>query len=130
MASPDNLTPVKGEGEKERLVDEEINAEQPADLLNKMNSIAIKISKGATTFLIAEYMFLSIFLALFAVVVCLCAEPLPGVFYTTIAFLIGGITSIFCGFIGMRAAVYTNVRATKECATSIESGFKVAFRGG
>jgi H+-translocating diphosphatase len=30
----------------------------------------------------------------------------------------------------MRVAVHTNVRTTKECASSIGEGFIVAFRGG
>jgi H+-translocating diphosphatase len=50
--------------------------------------------------------------------------------YTTIAFIIGSFTSIVSGYIGMRVAVHTNVRTTKECATSIGNGFVVAFRGG
>ena len=50
--------------------------------------------------------------------------------YTTVAFLIGAVTSIAAGFIGMRVAVYTNVRTTKECATDIHDGFVVAYRGG
>ena len=49
---------------------------------------------------------------------------------TTIAFLVGGFTSIASGYIGMMIAVYTNVRTTKECATSISNGFVVAYRGG
>ena len=51
-------------------------------------------------------------------------------FYTTISFLIGGFTSILAGYIGMRIAVYTNVRTTKESATDISNGFHVAYRGG
>jgi H+-translocating diphosphatase len=59
------------------------------------------------------------------------AEPGPGwVGYTTVSFIIGGLTSILAGYIGMRVAVHTNVRTTKECATSIGHGFIVAFRGG
>ena len=50
--------------------------------------------------------------------------------FTTIAFLIGGVTSIISGYIGMRVAVYTNVRTTKESATDIGNGFVVAYRGG
>ncbi len=46
------------------------------------------------------------------------------------AFLIGGFTSILAGYIGMRIAVYTNVRTTKECADDIAAGFVVAYRGG
>jgi inorganic pyrophosphatase len=57
-------------------------------------------------------------------------DPLKGTFYTTVAFLIGGSTSILAGYIGMRVAVYTNVRTTKECASDIHDGFVVAYRGG
>ena len=44
--------------------------------------------------------------------------------------MVGGITSIISGYIGMKIAVYTNVRTTKECAESIANGFVVAYRGG
>lgn len=50
--------------------------------------------------------------------------------YTTVAFIIGGATSIASGYIGMRIATYTNGRTTKECATNIHNGFVVAYRGG
>ena len=53
-----------------------------------------------------------------------------GQFYTTIAFLIGGFTSIIAGYIGMRIATFTNVRTTYECADDIHKGFVVAYRGG
>lgn len=73
---------------------------------------------------------MSIFLVLFAALVAGVAEVKTGQFYTTIAFLIGGFTSIVSGFIGMKIAVYTNVRTTYECATDIHLGFVVAYRGG
>jgi len=57
-------------------------------------------------------------------------EPTLGTFYTTVAFIIGGFTSIISGYIGMRIAVYTNVRTTKESAQDIQRGFVVAYRGG
>ena len=50
--------------------------------------------------------------------------------YTTAAFFVGGFTSIVAGYVGMRIAVYTNVRTTKECAEDIHKGFVVAYRGG
>ena len=46
------------------------------------------------------------------------------------AFFVGGFTSILAGYLGMRIAVYTNVRTTKECAEDIHKGFVVAYRGG
>lgn len=58
------------------------------------------------------------------------AEEKLGYFYTTSAFIVGGFTSILSGYIGMRIAVYTNVRTTKECAEDIHKGFVVAYRGG
>jgi Na+/H+-translocating membrane pyrophosphatase len=67
---------------------------------------------------------------IFAVLITFTAEPVYGTFYTTVAFLVGGATSIISGYIGMRIAVYTNVRTTLECARDISNGFVVAYRGG
>ena len=50
--------------------------------------------------------------------------------YTTVAFYIGALTSMLCGWIGMRVAVFTNVRTTWCCNTSISDGFHIAFKGG
>lgn len=67
---------------------------------------------------------------MFGAFVFFLAEIEPYQPWTTCAFLIGGFNSIFAGYIGMKVAVYTNVRTTKECAESIHAGFIVAFRGG
>jgi H+-translocating diphosphatase len=75
-------------------------------------------------------MFLTCFLLIFAVLIACTAEPLSGTFYTTGAFLVGGFTSIVAGLLGMKIAVFTNVRTTKECAEDIHKGFVVAYRGG
>jgi len=73
---------------------------------------------------------LTAFIAAFAVLLAFTAEVELGQLYTTVAFVIGGFTSILSGYIGMRVAVYTNVRTTKECAEDIHKGFVVAYRGG
>ena len=70
------------------------------------------------------------FIMAFATLIFFTAEPTFGYAYTTVAFLVGGLTSIISGYIGMRIAVYTNVRTTKECAEDISKGFVVAYRGG
>ncbi len=95
-----------------------------------MLDIASKIEEGAITFLKAEYLYLSIFVIVLAIFIFFFVEPVFGTFYTTLAFLVGGFTSILCGYIGMRVAVHTNVRVTKLCTTDIASGFVIAFRGG
>ena len=87
--------------------------------------------KGAATFLHKEYAVLGVFLACFAILLFFTAEIEFLQFYTTFAFCLGALTSIVSGYIGMRVAVYTNVRTTKECAASgIAKGFVVAYRGG
>lgn len=73
---------------------------------------------------------MSIFICAFAVLLAFTAEVEFGQLYTTCAFIVGGFTSILSGYIGMRIAVYTNVRTTKECAEDIHKGFVVAYRGG
>ncbi|KAK8803425.1 hypothetical protein WA158_001119 [Blastocystis sp. Blastoise] len=50
--------------------------------------------------------------------------------FTTIAFLIGGVSSVISGYIGMRIAVYTNARTATMCQVSWTEGFNVAFRAG
>jgi inorganic pyrophosphatase len=57
-------------------------------------------------------------------------EPRTGFPYTATAFLIGSLTSIMSGYIGMRIAVYTNTRTTYMCCKDINDGFVTAFRGG
>jgi Na+/H+-translocating membrane pyrophosphatase len=68
-------------------------------------------------------------LIIFAIVLFFAVDVI-GKPYTTIAFLVGGLTSILAGYIGMRVAVYSNARTTKECAEDINLGFRVAYRGG
>lgn len=75
-------------------------------------------------------MYLAVFICMFSVLLAFTVEPKLGQLYTTSAFIIGGITSILAGYIGMRIAVHTNVRTTKECAEDIHLGFVVAYRGG
>ena len=49
---------------------------------------------------------------------------------TAIAFVIGGCTSIICGYIGMAIAVYSNARTATMCQISWTDGFNTAFRAG
>jgi len=96
-----------------------------------MKHISHLIADGANSFLKQEYILLSAFLLAFAVLLAFTAEPNDVKFpYTTTAFIIGGLTSILSGYLGMKIAVYTNVRTTKESAENIHNGFVVAYRGG
>lgn len=67
------------------------------------------------------------------IVVDKCSKP-----NTTVAFIIGCLTSIICGYFGMRIAVYANVRTTFKAMTTtddesfstMDAAFKTAFRSG
>jgi len=91
----------------------------------------------------AEYVYLGIFLVIFGLIV-LISEKFK--FYTFFAFLLGAITSLICGYIGMYIATRANVRTTYQAykfygkqgtsdfknpeAESLKNAFLVAFRGG
>merc|ERR1719411_1424120 len=70
-------------------------------------------------------MYMAVYIVIFSFVL-LAFTGVP----TTIAFVVGAITSIICGWIGMRIAVYTNVRTAHQCWKNLKSGFEVAIQGG
>merc|ERR1719183_630321 len=96
-----------------------------ASIVKLMNEIAGIITDGAMSFLFAEYKYMAVF------IVCFCGilYPLTG-WETTVSFVVGGVTSILCGWIGMKIAVYTNVRTAHECWRELALGFDVAIQGG
>lgn len=50
--------------------------------------------------------------------------------YGTIAYIVGSVTSIICGFIGMRIAVAANFRVTFKAITSLADAFSCALQSG
>jgi H+-translocating diphosphatase len=90
--------------------------------------------KGAYRFLFLEYIYLGIFILIFFVILFLIDMFK---FYTAMAFLLGALTSLVSGFIGMMIATASNVRVTYLAALnkdnkpeSMRTAFNVAFRGG
>ncbi|CAI5510142.1 unnamed protein product [Closterium sp. Naga37s-1] len=110
------------------------------------------ISTGATSFLTTEYKYLAVFMAFFSVLVFLflgsvnsfstswqpctgnpsqlCAPSLANAFFTTVAFILGALTSTLSGYLGMKIATYANARTTVEARRGIGPAFVVAFRSG
>ena len=93
--------------------------------LRMMREISDHIAEGATTFLIYEYKYMLIYVLAFSVLM----GPLIN-YGTMFAFIVGALTSIACGFIGMKTAVFSNVRTAHESWKNLSSGFDVALRGG
>eukprot|EP01084_Bolivina_argentea_P055518 101765_1 len=116
--------------------------------------ISQRVSDGATSFLMAEYKYLAVFMGAFGAVLYFmlgaslahptegghkAAAPYTNAALSVAAFVLGAGTSVAAGWIGMRIAVFTNSRtavmATEGAAEGDQSqgfcaGFETAFRGG
>ena len=96
---------------------------------DKMKTIADNISKGAMSFLKAEYSILFFFVlivgGLLTYVGSIQSSP-----YLGFSFLIGAICSGLAGFIGMKVATKANVRTTNAAQNSLGSALSIAFAGG
>ena len=92
------------------------------------------ISTGAVSFLFTVYRKLAIFVVVFATLIFVLIGASLGAwtraFFTAVAFVAGGVTSIFSGYIGMKVAVYANARTTFGCSQGWTQGFNVAFKAG
>lgn len=64
-----------------------------------------------------------------AAVVFFCVDQAK-TWYTTIAFITGALTSMFCGAFGMKIATFSNYRTTFAAKNSLGSAFKTAYRAG
>jgi len=117
---------VKLDGHPNLLAKQDSKAQKSsADIVAEMIKVAKTIQDGAMSFLFAEYAYMAVYIVIFSfILVHFTGVP------TTIAFVVGAITSILCGWIGMRIAVYTNVRTTHQCWKDLPSGFAVAIQGG
>ena len=97
----------------------------------KMKIIADNISKGAMSFLKAEYSILFFFVLVVGGLLTYIgsvqesSSPLLG-----FSFLIGAICSGLAGFIGMKVATKANVRTTNAAQNSLGDALSIAFTGG
>lgn len=117
---------VKLDGHPDLLAKQDSKAQKAAaDITAEMIKISKTIQEGAMSFLMAEYTYMAVYIVLFSIfLVYFTGVP------TMIAFVVGAVTSIICGYIGMRIAVFTNVRTTHQCWKDLGSGFVVAIKGG
>ncbi|KAI4965184.1 hypothetical protein ZWY2020_055263 [Hordeum vulgare] len=131
--------------------DEEDGGDGPAAVA-RCAEIQNAISVGANSFLFTQYKYLAAFTVIFAVVIFLflgsvhrfstasqpcqytkgktCKPALANAVFTTIAFLLGAVTSVVSGFLGMRIATFANARTTLEARRGIGAAFATAFRSG
>ncbi|CAI0542680.1 unnamed protein product [Linum tenue] len=118
----------------------------------KCAEIQNAISEGATSFLFTEYKYVGIFMVGFAALIFVflgsvegfstkpqpcsydsqrtCKPALATAAFSTISFLLGAVTSVVSGFLGMKIATYANARTTLEARKGVGKAFIVAFRSG
>lgn len=77
-----------------------------------MEEIHKKIADGSDIFLFTEYIYLCIFVLVLALLIFFFAERKQWTAYTTVSFILGALTSMLCGFIGMKIAINSNWRTT------------------
>lgn len=107
---------------------------------------------GATSFLFTEYQYVGVFMVAFAILIfvflgsvegfstksqaCtydsskMCKPALATAIFSTTSFLLGAVTSVISGFLGMKIATYANARTTLEARKGVGKAFIVAFRSG
>eukprot|EP00252_Welwitschia_mirabilis_P022586 TRINITY_DN614_c0_g1_i7.p1 TRINITY_DN614_c0_g1~~TRINITY_DN614_c0_g1_i7.p1 ORF type:complete len:311 (-),score=24.39 TRINITY_DN614_c0_g1_i7:526-1458(-) len=140
-------------GFNERLLDEvEEDADDGGNAVSKCAEIQNAISVGATSFLFTEYRYLGIFMVCFGILIFLflgsvesfstkpqactydktkmCKPALANAVFSTVAFVLGALTSVLSGYLGMKIATYANARTTLEARKGVGKAFITAFRSG
>jgi len=111
------------------------------EVMEKVVFISRAISDGASTFLLSEYRYMALFMVGFGGIMFTLLGLTSHHYWSKAAlsvfsFVVGGLTSILSGWIGMRIAVFTNSRTAIQAATGRVTGdrykrsFQAAFRGG
>jgi len=95
------------------------------DALPRMIELGQIIHDGAMDFLRAEYTVMAIFTVIFGAIVTQAAGK-----FAAIAFVVGSVTSVVSGFIGMKIATASNSKTAHECWNCCEKGYAVAIWGG
>ena len=100
----------------------------------KMKEIAAAVQHGGRAFLHAEYKWLSIFVGVVFVLLCLGTDdPEKSTFLgwkTGVAFLLGCFASGAAGYFGMHCATRAAVRTTQAAKTSLSAALDIAFKSG
>ncbi|KAI7756130.1 hypothetical protein M8C21_013440, partial [Ambrosia artemisiifolia] len=124
----------------ESLIEEEEGVNDH-NVVKKCADIQNAISEGATSFLFTEYQYVGIFMIAFAVLIfvflgsvngfstsyqqCtydttkMCKPALFTAVFSTVSFILGAITSVISGFLGMKIATYANARTTLEARKGV-----------
>jgi H+-translocating diphosphatase len=117
----------------EALPIEKILKQQPTHTV-ELKEIYEAIDIGAMSFLRAAYSVCAIFVVFFSILIFSAiawSQNMSQGFLTTLCFILGAVTSIVSCYIGMKVAVFSNVRTTINAKKDgYEHCFNTAFRAG
>ena len=122
-----------GVGEEEGLVEGGVDH---ATATTRLKEIYEAIYEGAESFLRAEYAVCFWFVVAFAIIILVLVSwgtdwDMARGWMTAISFLLGAFTSMGSGYLGMKVAVYSNVRTTVSAQKpGWTECFNTAFRAG
>jgi len=106
----------------------------PRKEVEMLREVYEAISAGAEAFLFAEYSICALFVVIASVIIFALiswSQDSTMGFLTSASFVLGALTSIASGYIGMRVAVFSNVRTTINAQKpGYEACFNTAFRAG
>ncbi|CAA6654395.1 unnamed protein product [Spirodela intermedia] len=130
--------PGKNDGFADNLMGDEEESTDEQAVVARCAEIQSAISVGATSFLYTEYKYLGVFTVVFSAIIFLflgsvkglCKPALAGAAFSALAFLLGAVTSVLSGFLGMKIATYANARTTLEARKGVGKAFVTAFRSG
>nr|GMD86500.1 pyrophosphate-energized vacuolar membrane proton pump-like [Ipomoea batatas] len=113
----------------------------PRPSQEKKPQVSASPSHGATSFFFTEYQYVGIFMVAFAILIfvflgsvegfstnsqpCtydetkLCKPALATIVFSTISFLLGALTSVVSGFLGMKIATYATARTILEARKDV-----------
>ena len=90
-----------------------------------MVHLMTEIQKGAKAFLRQEYIWVSAFVVVMAILIAILIAPLAAITY-----VIGAVLSATAGYAGMTVATMANARTTQAAKDGPGKALPVAFRGG
>lgn len=114
------------------------------DVDQKIGEISHYIARGAEAFLRQEFSYMGVFIVVFSALLFVVlgsvkreqGEGMPdkadwgAAGFTVLAFVVGAITSIISGYIGMKIAVFANARTALSARYGWGPAFNTAFQAG
>jgi len=102
------------------------------EVMRKIYGIYNLIYDGAHSFLYAEYRYIAVFCIGFSIIIIVLLGAIDswktgGL--TAISFLIGCLTSVLAGLLGMKIGVFTNARTSIQATYGLDLAFSTAFKG-